>query len=74
MQSMKLLLALTVFGAAAVVLVWAAESPGVTFVGHDKVAAALEKGGTLVTAMSHSSPSSWRSSICRPASGSRPLA
>lgn len=50
MQSMKLLLALTVFAAAAVMLVWAAESPGVTFVGHDKVATALEKGGALVTA------------------------
>ena len=44
---MKLLLALTVILAAAVV--FAAED-GVVYVGHDKVDAALAKGGTVVTA------------------------
>ena len=45
---MKLLLA-TVFVAAAV-LHTTAQAPAVTFVGHDKVAEALAKGGSLVTA------------------------
>jgi mannose-6-phosphate isomerase-like protein (cupin superfamily) len=45
---MKLLLA-TVFVAAAV-LQTTAQSPAVTFVGHDTVAEALAKGGSLVTA------------------------
>jgi quercetin dioxygenase-like cupin family protein len=46
---MKTLLAVTaVLGAA--LMVWAAETPSVTFVSHDKVADALAKGGSLVTA------------------------
>ena len=48
---MKFLLAFTTLLAATVLLAWAAAgSPGVTFVDHDKVAAALAKGGSLVTA------------------------
>jgi quercetin dioxygenase-like cupin family protein len=49
---MKLLLALTVFVSAAVVAV-AADAAGVTYVGHEKVAAALAKGGPLVTGSDH---------------------
>ena len=47
---MKLLLALTTFPVAALLLNAAESSAGVTFVGHDKVAAALAKGGQLVAA------------------------
>jgi mannose-6-phosphate isomerase-like protein (cupin superfamily) len=47
---MKLLLAFTALLTAAVLLAWAAGSPSVTYVGHDKVAAALAKGGPLVNA------------------------
>ena len=46
---MKLLLMLTTLLTAAVLLT-AADSPAVTYVGHDKVAAALAKGGSLVSA------------------------
>ena len=46
---MKYLLVLTTCLASAFMLS-AADSSGVTFVGHDKVAAALAKGGQLVTA------------------------
>ena|SRR5437867_11468241 len=45
---MKLLLALTALFTTAVLLT--AADPGVTYVDHDKVAAALAKGGSLVTA------------------------
>jgi mannose-6-phosphate isomerase-like protein (cupin superfamily) len=47
MQSMKSLLALTVLFAAGVLVAGSSE---VTYIGHDKVAAALAKGGTLVKA------------------------
>ncbi len=46
---MKYVLVLTALSATALVLT-AADGPGVTYVGHDKVAAALGKGGALVTA------------------------
>jgi mannose-6-phosphate isomerase-like protein (cupin superfamily) len=46
---MKLLLVLTTLLAAAV-LTAADATPAVTYVGHEQVAAALAKGGTLVTA------------------------
>lgn len=47
---MKYLLALTVLLMTAVWLTAAGGSAGVTYVGHDKVAAALAKGGPLVSA------------------------
>ncbi len=47
---MKLLFASTAILIAAVVVAWSAGSSAATFVGHDKVAAALAKGGPLVTA------------------------
>ncbi len=46
---MKLLLMLTILLTMALLLT-AADSHAVTYVGHDKVAAALAKGGSLVTA------------------------
>jgi len=49
MARMKVLLALTGLLSAAALLTWAAGAPGVSFVGHDKVATALGKGGPLVT-------------------------
>ncbi len=49
---MKLLLTLTVLASAAVLLT-AADASGVTYVGHEKVAAALAKGGPLVTGTNH---------------------
>jgi hypothetical protein len=45
---MKFFLLLTAMLAAA--LLTAAAGPGVTYIGHDKVAGALAKGGALVTA------------------------
>jgi len=50
MQSMKLMLALAALLSVTVLLTWAAGSPAVTYVSHDKVTAALAKGGSLVTA------------------------
>ena len=47
---MKLFLKLTALGAASLVFVWAAGAPGVTYVSHDKVTAALTKSAPLVTA------------------------
>ena len=47
---MKLLLALTTLSTIAVVLAAADEAPGVTYVEHQKVTAALSKGGPLVSA------------------------
>jgi Cupin len=47
---MKVLVALTVLLPATILLTWAAGSPAVTYIGHDKVGAALAKGGPLVTA------------------------
>lgn len=47
---MKPLLTLTTVLLVTVLLAWAAGSPGVTFVSHDKVATALAKGGPLVNA------------------------
>lgn len=49
MAAMKVLLVLAVLLSSAV-LCGAAGSAGVTYVGHDKVTAALAKGGSLVTA------------------------
>ena len=46
---MKILLVLTAL-LATVSLLTAADASGVTYVGHDKVAAALSKGGPLVSA------------------------
>jgi quercetin dioxygenase-like cupin family protein len=46
---MKILLVLTALLATATLLT-AADASGVTYVGHDKVAAALSKGGPLVSA------------------------
>jgi uncharacterized cupin superfamily protein len=47
---MKTFLPFTLLFAAALVFAWDAGKSGVTFVSHDKVAAALAKGGSLVTA------------------------
>src|SRR5579863_1007951 len=47
---MKTFLPFTLLFAAALVFAWDAAKSGVTFVSHDKVAAALAKGGSLVTA------------------------
>src|SRR5438132_13991995 len=47
---MKFLLALTTLFTAAVLLMAAGETAGVTYVDHAKVAAALGKGGPLVSA------------------------
>jgi quercetin dioxygenase-like cupin family protein len=47
---MKSLLALTAVLITTVLLAWAAGSGSVTYVGHDKVDAALAKGGPLVNA------------------------
>jgi mannose-6-phosphate isomerase-like protein (cupin superfamily) len=47
---MRLLLALVTVSTFAVLLVAADGASGVTYVGHDKVAAALSKGGPLVNA------------------------
>ena len=47
---MKVLLALTTLLTAAVLLTAAGGASSVTYVDHDKVAAALGKGGSLVTA------------------------
>ncbi len=47
---MKLLFALSGILVAAVLVAWSAGSSAVTFVGHDKVAAAMAKGGLLVKA------------------------
>jgi mannose-6-phosphate isomerase-like protein (cupin superfamily) len=47
---MKPLLAFAVLLSTAALLAWAAGSPAVTYVAHDKVAAALAKGGPLVSA------------------------
>ena len=47
---MKLLLALTTLLTVAVLLAAADGASGVTYVNHDKVAAALSKGGPLVSA------------------------
>ena len=49
---MKLLLSLTVVASAAVLLS-AADESGVVYVGHDKVAAALAKGGPLASGPNH---------------------
>ena len=46
---MKIILALSALFTAAVLVTWAA-APAVTYVAHDKVAAALANGGSLVTA------------------------
>src|SRR6266446_866842 len=46
---MKILLVLAAL-LTTVTLLTAADAPGVTYVGHDKVAAALSKGGPLVSA------------------------
>ncbi len=56
---MKLLLALTILASAAVLLT-AADASGVTYVGHDKVAAALAKGGPLVGGKDHTVAASHR--------------
>ena len=40
---------LALLGTAVGVLTWAASTPGVFYVPHDKVAASLEKSGPLVT-------------------------
>ena len=50
MQSMKLMLALAALLSVTVLITWGAGSPAVTYVSHDKVTAALAKGGSLVTA------------------------
>src|ERR1700716_1473503 len=47
---MKLLFAILTVSTSGVLLVAAEGTSGVTYVGHDKVAAALSKGGSLVTA------------------------
>lgn len=47
---MKLLLAILTVSTIAVLLVAADGGSGVTYVDHDKVAAALSKGGSLVSA------------------------
>src|SRR5258708_9455685 len=47
---MKLLLTMAAILTAAFALAAADSAAGVTYVGHDKVAAALSKGGSLVTA------------------------
>lgn len=47
---MKVLFASAVILIAAVLVAWSAGSSTVTYVSHDKVAAALAKGGSLVTA------------------------
>jgi len=47
---MKLMLALAALLSVTVLLTWGAGSPAVTYVSHDKVTAALAKGGSLVTA------------------------
>ena len=47
---MKLLFASTAILISAVLVAWSAGSSTVTYIGHDKVADALAKGGTLVTA------------------------
>ena len=47
---MKVLFASTALIAATVLVAWSAGSSTVTYVNHDKVAAALAKGGSLVTA------------------------
>ena len=47
---MKLLLVLTTLLTAAVLLTWAAGSPAVTYVSHDKVNASLSKSAPLVIA------------------------
>jgi mannose-6-phosphate isomerase-like protein (cupin superfamily) len=49
-ESMKVLFASTAVLVATVLVAWSAGSSTVTFVNHDKVAAALTKGGPLVTA------------------------
>ena len=46
---MKYVPTLMALFAAACLLLIAAEGPGVTFVGHDKVAESFSKGGSLVT-------------------------
>ena len=47
---MKVLFASTTILIATIVVAWSAGSSTVTYVSHDKVAAALAKGGSLVTA------------------------
>jgi hypothetical protein len=47
---MKLLFASTAILIATVLVAWSAGSSTVTFVGHDKVAASLAKGGPLIKA------------------------
>jgi glc operon protein GlcG len=47
---MKILLSIAAVLTSSALLVWAAGSTVATYVGHDKVAAALAKGGPLVTA------------------------
>ena len=47
---MKVLFASTAILIATIVVAWSAGSSTVTYVSHDKVAAALAKGGSLVTA------------------------
>lgn len=47
---MRIFLALTGFLAAALVMSGAGGAPAVTYIGHDKVAEALAKGGDLVKA------------------------
>jgi glc operon protein GlcG len=49
-ESMKLWLASTAILIAAALVAWSAGSSTVTYIGHDKVNAALAKGGSLVTA------------------------
>src|SRR5579871_4094360 len=49
-RNMKILLAISGLFTAAIVLAATAGSSSVTYVGHDKVAAALAKGGPLVSA------------------------
>jgi mannose-6-phosphate isomerase-like protein (cupin superfamily) len=49
-ESMKLLLALAVLLLAVISMTGAGGSSAVTYIGHDKVAASIAKGGNLVTA------------------------
>ena len=49
----SLFLALTALLTVAVMFAWSAGTPGVTYISHDKVSAALAKSGPLVTAPDH---------------------
>lgn len=57
---MKFCLALTLGLAAGIFLTHAAETDGVAFFGHDKVATALAKGGSLLTRSTYSVSGSHR--------------